>query len=84
MRPKLLNLISVSEAKSKKIIVAPAEWKVSPSLSGYLPVLFAGPHLYSWVKRHCDTKEPCLRTHLNNLARAWTQTPWSGVQRAKV
>lgn len=36
MRPKLLNLISVSEAKSKKIIVAPAEWKVSLSLSGYL------------------------------------------------
>lgn len=68
MRPKLLNLISVSEAKSKKIIVAPAEWKVSPSLSGYLPVLFAGPHLYSWVKRDTVT--------LKNLASEHTSITW--------
>ena len=50
------------------MLVTPAEWKVSLSLSGYLPVLSAGPHLYSWVERDTVT--------LKNLASEHTSITW--------
>ena len=54
--------------KQKNYCYSPALNGKLVHLSGYLPVLSAGPHLYSWVKRDTVT--------LKNLASEHTSITW--------
>ena len=67
--------------KQLGIFLLPPGWDASPS-QGYDQHKFTGTHLKTWVERG-TVRVKCLAHEHNamSLARSWTRTAWSGVER---